>query len=194
MKAFSPAEQWRFAKDGDRAYNRYYPSMRRMREYYGTEAAVVWLLPQVANFVEYCGVDRQREDARMTEFAYMVTGLYDYLTVGELLLFFARMKAGVYGKVYARFDPLLVGDYLKKFDAERKETLRRRNAEIQRRAEEERAEAARRRRKEMAARGISSWDEYVASPYWPPRGFLKKFGADGKTEPDLRTIFRPKRV
>lgn len=96
-----------------------YPTLAALRNDYGDNAAKMWLIPQLYNLSEYCGVKDKLEGAPLEETAFVIATEYYYLKISELMLFFHRFKAGRYGRFYGKVDPLIITTSLRDFVKER---------------------------------------------------------------------------
>lgn len=85
--------------------------------------AVMWLLPQLYDLSEYCGVKNKLQGKPLEGCAHVIATEFYYLKVSELMLFFHRFKSGRYGKFYGTVDPLVITSALREFDAERGEAI-----------------------------------------------------------------------
>lgn len=81
----------------------------------------MWLLPQLYNLSEYCGVKNKLEGTPLLECASIIGNVYHYLKVSELMLFFYKFKAGKYGRFYGNVDPMIITSSLQLFVRERNE-------------------------------------------------------------------------
>ena len=116
-----------------------YPTLSHLKVAYGYNAAKFWLIPQIFNLSEYCGVKNKLQGASLEETAAVIATEYSYLKISELMLFFHRFKAGRYGQFFGNVDPLIITSSLREF-------LKERNNEI---AQEEQAQLAERHKDEM---------------------------------------------
>ena len=79
----------------------------------------MWLVPQLYNLSEYCGVKDKLEGRPLEECASVIATDFYYLKVSELMLFFHWFKSGKYGKLYGSVDPLAITTSLRAFIVER---------------------------------------------------------------------------
>lgn len=150
MKAMNPTVQHYCAEHVDRALFGTAPTLMTLRRAYHDEAATMWLLPQLYDLGEYCGVRDKMDKNQMTQLARIIVTEFSYLKVSEIMLFLHRFKAGRYGRFYGAIDPLVIVSALRHdFMNERAAAIEKReNAERQaaweahcRQVAEERAEA-----------------------------------------------------
>ena len=112
--------------------------------------STMWLIPQLYDLSEYCGVKDKLEGKSLEECASVIASEFYFLKVSELMLFFHRFKSGRYGKLYGSVDPLAITTSLREFLKERaREIERRKSMEME--AEE----------RELRKNAISR-DEYIA--------------------------------
>lgn len=102
-----------------------YPTLADLRNDYGDNTAKIWLIPQLYNLSEFCGVKDKLEGTPLEETAFVIATEYYYLKISELMLFFHRFKSGKYGRFYGSVDPLIITTALRDF-------IRERNVEIDR--------------------------------------------------------------
>lgn len=112
--------------------------------------STMWLIPQLYDLSEYCGVKDKLEGKSLEECASVIASEFYYLKVSELMLFFHRFKSGRYGKLYGSVDPLAITTSLREF-------LKERAREIERRKSMEMEAEERESRKNAISR-----DEYIA--------------------------------
>lgn len=144
----NPDRQLEICGDVDECLFGDYPPLCELKERYGSQFAVAWLVPQLLNLSEYCGCGDKLKNNQLKELAFVISTEWYYLKVSELMLFFHRFKAGRYGRFYGSVDPLVITTALREFVKER-------NASIERRDMEEKA---RKRAAEM--KDAVTWDEY----------------------------------
>ena len=75
---------------------------------YHENAGATWLVPQLANLSEFCGVRHKITDEQIEHLARLIETQYGYLTVPEIMLFLFRFKAGKYGEFYGNVDPMVI--------------------------------------------------------------------------------------
>ena len=112
--------------------------------------STMWLIPQLYDLSEYCGVKDKLEGKSLEECASVIASEFYFLKVSELMLFFHRFKSGRYGKLYGSVDPLAITTSLREF-------LKERAREIERRKSMEMEAEERESRKNAISR-----DEYIA--------------------------------
>lgn len=108
MKAMNPTVQHYCAEHVDRALFGTAPTLMTLRRAYHDEAATMWLLPQLYDLGEYCGVRDKMDKNQMTQLARIIVTEFSYLKVSEIMLFLHRFKAGRYGRFYGAIDPLVI--------------------------------------------------------------------------------------
>ena len=100
-----------------------YPTLAEVRKVYGSKAPEVWLIPQLVNLSEYCGVKEKLNKQQMRQLAYTIATEFFYLKVSELMLFFHRFKSGRYERFYGSVDPLIITKALRLFIMERNNSI-----------------------------------------------------------------------
>ena len=160
LKEFNPSAQMELCQYEDLCYFGNFPSLASVRNEYGTNAAVSWLVPQLFDLSEYCGCKGKIEEIQMEQCASVIASTFYWLKISELMLFFHRFKSGKYGRFYGSVDPLVITTSLRDFIRERNEAYFRH-------------EQKERERKEREQKGGISWEEYC-----------KKNGIEGR-----KTIF-----
>lgn len=138
LARYHPEVQTAAAAYPDRAFAGRSPTLAELRVAYSSGLLEAWLIQQLSAVAAFTGVSKP-DDFQVLECARMVAEEFYYLKASELLLFFARFKAGRYGRFYGSFDPLVVtaalhGEFLRDRAAE----LSRLEREARERAERER--------------------------------------------------------
>lgn len=98
-----------------------YPTLSQLNALYGDNAATSWLMPQLYNLSEYCGVRDKLQGRPLEECARIITIDFSWLKVSEMMLFLHRFKSGRYGRFYGVVDPLIITTSLRTFVDERNE-------------------------------------------------------------------------
>lgn len=96
-----------------------YPTLNNIATAYGRTAPIQWLIAQLVNLSEFCGVKDKLTGDQVEELAWLIAGEYSYYKVSQFLVFFHNFKMGKYGKFYGAVDPLVITTALKEFDKER---------------------------------------------------------------------------
>lgn len=129
LATMNPDLQQKAAQDAERCILGDAPTLVSINIAYGSATAKMWLIPQLVNLSEYCGVRDKLTERQLEECAGVIATEYYFLKVSELLLFFHRYKAGRYGKMYGAVDPLAITTALREFVAERNRVLSRHEQE-----------------------------------------------------------------
>ena len=108
MKVMNPTVQQYCAEHVDRALFGTAPTLLTLRCAYHDEAATMWMLPQLYDLGEYCGVKDKLDKEQMTQLARIIVTEFAYLKVSEIMLFLHRFKAGRYGRFYGAIDPMII--------------------------------------------------------------------------------------
>lgn len=151
LKTFSPSRQSEFAKARDKCLTGHAPSVARLARAYGHNIAVAWLELQLVEVGETCGA-RKQDVAQLQSTAEALICEYGYLKMTEWMLFFSKLKIGVFGSFYGAVDSMRIGECLKEF-------LTWRSGELAR-IERERREAERRKEEERESRETLTYDEW----------------------------------
>ena len=108
MTALNPALQQYCAEHPDRALFGEAPTLVTLRRAYHDEAATMWMMPQLYDLGEYCGVKDKLDKTQMTQLARVIVSEFGFLKVSEIMLFLHRFKAGRYGRFYGSVDPMII--------------------------------------------------------------------------------------
>lgn len=123
LKLLNPAVQPLAVRHPERAYMGTAPTLAVVRAAYTEEVAELWLMAQVENMNDFCGVSRKMTLPQMQELARMMLAEVPYLKTSELLLFFHRFKAGHYGEFFGVVDPQRVLSGLQAFLSDRRSEM-----------------------------------------------------------------------
>ena len=165
LTKMSPSYQTEICHDARLCIMGDYPTLAELNVAYGRRTAKTWLIIQLHDLSEYCGVKEKLTGKPLEECAYVIATDFFYLKVSELMLFFHRFKSGKYGKFYGSVDPLVICRSLRDFIGERNNALDHyENEERRQKLEDERKHAV-------------SWQEYcimtdqferINTPILPP--------------------------
>ncbi len=108
MTVMNPSVQQYCAEHQDKALFGTAPTLLALRCAYHDEAATMWMLPQLYDLSEYCGVKEKLDKDQMTQLARIIVTEFGYLKVSEIMLFLHRFKAGRYGRFYGAIDPMII--------------------------------------------------------------------------------------
>lgn len=123
LRRMSPSAQTYAARNIERTFMGTAPTLNIVRAAYSDEVAELWLMAQVENMNDFCGVSRKMSVPQMRELARMLLVDAHYLKTSELMLFFHRFKAGVYGEFFGVVDPQRVMAGLQEFLSDRRAEL-----------------------------------------------------------------------
>lgn len=168
MVAVNPSVQLEVCQDERDCYLGDYPTLGLLRTAYGKEAATMWLIPQLYNLSEYCGVKNKLEGTPLEECASIIANIYKHLKVSELMLFFYRFKAGKYGRFYGNVDPMIITSSLQLFCRERNDFWFKYDSE--------------QRKKEMeeSRKNAVTYDEYCKRRGIEPKKEIQALSSQGK--------------
>lgn len=115
----TPAQQSVLYKNIHDCYFGDYPTLRELNGTYTPRTAQAWLVPQLVDLSEYCGVKEKFTTNQLSQCSDIIASDYSYLKVSEIMLFLARFKRCCYGRFYGSVDPLVIIEALKEFCRER---------------------------------------------------------------------------
>ncbi len=140
MRNYSPARWPFFAAHARQAYQWQCPTVTALEELFGRRAPKMWIDEQVTHlFLTSQSRDASQSSAQIGSFADTFAGTVGRYKLTEVMLFFARYAAGVYGRSFAAFDARSVGQtFHHEFLAERRSELS--QIEAEREAERQREE------------------------------------------------------
>lgn len=139
LMAYNPDAKRQICTDEHNCYFGNYPTLAEINREYGLNTSQAWLMPQLYNLSEYCGVKDKLTPGQYKELAFVIATQYYYLKISELMLFFHRFKAGYYGVFYGNVDPLVITTSMLTFVKERNAEIAKEH-ERQRKASETTAE------------------------------------------------------
>lgn len=142
LLTFSPDKQMTYCAYEDKCFFGTSPTLGKLNNAYGKNAASAWLVPQLVSLSEYCGCKDKLTDMQLRELAMIIATKYGYLKVTELMLFFYWLKSGIYGRFYGVIDPMVITTSLLSFIAVRSEIKTRKEQEEYERRMEESAKRA----------------------------------------------------
>ena len=165
MKVMNPPVQQYCAEHEDKAFFGTAPSLLTLRRAYHDEAATMWMLPQLYDLCEYCGVREKLDESQMTQLARVIITEFPYLKVSEIMLFLHRFKAGRYGRFYGAIDPMVIMTALRfDFMDERAAAIYEREHAEERAAWEAHCREVARERAEARAAGRPMYPRMVTPP------------------------------
>lgn len=123
LHLFKPELQSKVAQQWERAYTGIAPTLQCVAEGYSRELAAVWICLQLESINSFSGAKGKLSIEQQQELAELVLAEYSYLKVSEMLLFFHRLKCGLYGRFYHSVDPQIISTALLLFMQERRRDL-----------------------------------------------------------------------
>lgn len=144
LKTLNPSVQIRAAANIERAYMGKAPRLSVVCGAYSQKVAEIWLMAQLENMNDFCGVKQKMTIPQMRELAQMLIVEVYYLKVSELMLFFHRFKSGKYGEFYGVVDPQKIMSGINAFLRDRMDEI----AQFERIAAHKRIEEESKRRDE----------------------------------------------
>lgn len=146
---YNPDYQLKICNDLDGCFFGNHPTLAELKNIYGNNTPVMWLMPQLYDLSEYCGCKDKLQGKPLEQCAGVIATEFFYLKTTELMLFFYRFKSGRYGHFYGSVDPLKITTSLRTFIEERA-------CEIERKEQQIREERERESRKT-----VMSYQEYL---------------------------------
>ena len=140
LAAYNPGRQADFAAQPERCVTGRAPTLAEVDAAFGKGTGAAFVVPQLYNLSEFCGCREKLTEAQLEETARLIAAAYPWLRLTELMLFFHRLKLGLYGRFYGSVDPMAITSALRAFLADRAAIIDR---ALQRQAEQEWAEAKR---------------------------------------------------
>lgn len=116
---FNKDIQLKVASNLERAYLGDAPSLSIVSKTYSQNVMIAWIVVQLENVNDFCGVSKKMSPAQMNELAGIIATEYYYLKVTELHLFLHRLKSGRYGQFYGVIDAMKITEGLVQFSKER---------------------------------------------------------------------------
>lgn len=118
-KAFNPDIQSALLCNVGKAYYSETPTIGVVAEAYGIDACLFWIKTQILSIDFYAGQKKDADESALNELVRLIARKYKILKLTEFALFVARFKSGDYGRFYGSFDPMFVGESIRKFEKER---------------------------------------------------------------------------
>ena len=130
LQKYSPDKQYIICQNADSCFFGKSPTLSELSKEYGSGLPKAWLIPQLVNLSEFCGLKERASAEQLKELALIIFQQYYWLKIEELMLFFYRFKCKYYLRFYSYFDPMTVLESLVLFTKERaEEYLRKENEE-----------------------------------------------------------------
>lgn len=119
LTAFNPSIQKYAVSNPAKCYFGTAPVLSAVAKAYGEETASSWIEAELHDLANYAGSKDKLTREQSMQTATNILAAYSYLNMAELLLFFARFKAGKYGRFYGSVDPLVITTALSEFSKQR---------------------------------------------------------------------------
>lgn len=123
LKTFNPGLQAKFCKDIKRCFTGAAPSLKILSEAFGDEVTESWVAIQLRDLSEFSGCKDKLSVEQVDQLAKVISMMFPYLKVTELMYFFFLFKSGKYGRFYGSVDGLAITEALQDFRIERRELL-----------------------------------------------------------------------
>ena len=89
----SPDRQHIVCKNENQCFFGDSPTLSQLGRDYGSGFPKAWLVPQISNVSDYCGLKQVASEEQIRELAIIINHNYYWLKVDELLLFFFHFKS-----------------------------------------------------------------------------------------------------
>jgi hypothetical protein len=119
LKTFNVSLQHTVANNIDKAYCGTAPRMSEVKECYSEAILKTWLMAQLCDLNDYCGVKQKINPRQIDEISELIMNQYSVLKVTEFMLFMTYMKSGFYGSFYGVIDPQAIMANLIEFNKNR---------------------------------------------------------------------------
>lgn len=112
--------QYQVAERADEFYgSKRAPTLATVKSAYGASVSETWLSLQIIDLAEFTGVRDKLSDAQIDGTAAIIATQFYFLTLAELMIFFANFKSGKYGRFFGTVDPMVITQALQGFVKER---------------------------------------------------------------------------
>lgn len=111
----NPSMQLEICKDPHKCIVGSYPTLIDISLTYDENTPIIWLVPQLEDFCEYCGCKEKFSKFQYKQCATIIAQYFGYLKITEIMLFFYKLKAGCFGRMYGVVDPLIITTSLHSF-------------------------------------------------------------------------------
>ena len=132
------------AKNVERSFMGTAPTLALIGQTYPSEQVNSWIMAHLVDLYKFVGVVEKLDMMQMKSLAAIIRTEYFYFKASELLLFFYKLKTGVYGQFYGVVDPMMITSALIEFSDWRRQKIELYERELRRiQAEKEREEWSR---------------------------------------------------
>ncbi|MDR3142538.1 MAG: hypothetical protein LBU37_12565, partial [Tannerellaceae bacterium] len=114
---FNPDLQICCAQNIERSFMGDAPTLAAVSQAYPDEQVNTWIMAHLRDLYKFAGVKEKLDFEQMKNLAEIILTEYYYLKASELLLFFYKLKTGIYGKFYGVVDPIVIMNALAEFKA-----------------------------------------------------------------------------
>lgn len=104
----NPDFQYEVSKDENKCFDGNFPTLAQLNIAYGDGAAQDWLMPQITDLNEYFGGYRIMTARQIEQLAGMIVTDYPMLKTSEMMLFFSKLKRGMYADLSGGANPLKI--------------------------------------------------------------------------------------
>lgn len=151
MLAMSPVRQYKVLEQRLNCFVGDSPTLNNIATAYGKTAPIQWLIAQLVNLSEFCGVRDKMTGDQLEELATLLAKSYPYYKITQFMAFFLDFKMGKYGRFYGSIDPMVITEAIMRFDHERCEIIGKWEKE------QEKLEA------DEHAKSVISFEDYLAT-------------------------------
>lgn len=99
------------------------PTFSVVAHAYGTNTLLSWIEIQLAALAEYAGVREKMQPQALHFLAAAIVHDYWWLKLSEFMHFIGLMMSGAYGHFYGSVDPMVIGEALRRYVAQRQQTM-----------------------------------------------------------------------
>jgi len=118
----NPDTQNYFGVHKDKAIMGDYPTLTDICIAYGENFSAEWMIPHLISVSIHTGAKNMTK-AQLRDLSKIIASEYRHYKITEILLFFYRFKAGIYGKFYGTVDPMVITCALRDFSNERDDMI-----------------------------------------------------------------------
>lgn len=121
MMTYHPGNQIAFSKYPERCVTGKSPTLIDVKKKYGLSNAKKWIVIEINDYQNFCCIkeDNKMDDNVVNELSSMIIANLFYLKLTEVMLFFQRLKCGIYGEIYGCIEPSRIMRALRTFINER---------------------------------------------------------------------------
>jgi hypothetical protein len=122
-ETFNPDLQLYCVQNIERSFMGDAPSLAAIKHAYPDEQVNTWIMAHLRDLYKFAGVKEKLDFKQMKALAEIILTEYYYFKASELLLFFYKLKTGIYGTFYGVVDPIVIMNALTEFRAYRRQQI-----------------------------------------------------------------------